>query len=176
MEKTSWKENRRLATLVLVIAVLLSLFGIGGMKVRGVGDKARATYAETIGGCLSARIAAAENILAAAEGAGVDTARAQNAVKALRDADNPTEDYEANTVLTAEIGLVYEAARQVMDAQAGSLLQTQWSEFLSNGQIIQFSQEDYNSEARTAQKKLSGFPASLLATLTGARVYAFATA
>lgn len=34
--KTTWKENRPLACLVLVLAVLVGVLGIGTAKVRGV--------------------------------------------------------------------------------------------------------------------------------------------
>ena len=52
-------------------------------------------------------------------------------------------------------------------------LQTQWSEFLSRGNIIDNSADAYNEQARAAQKKLSGFPASLIAGLTGVQAEEF---
>ena len=39
MEKQNWKENRPLAYVVLVVAVLIGVFGIGGAKARGVANR-----------------------------------------------------------------------------------------------------------------------------------------
>ena len=41
------------------------------------------------------------------------------------------------------------------------------------GYIIDNSADAYNEQARAAQKKLSGFPASLIAGLTGAQAEEF---
>ena len=61
-----------------------------------------------------------------------------------------------------------EEARTVLGDDKGGVLQTQYSEYLSRGNIIrQSSLPEYNEDARAAQKKLSGFPASLLAKLAG---------
>ena len=67
----------------------------------------------------------------------------------------------------------YEETRKVSGDDKGSVLQTQWSEFLSRGNIIDNSADAYNEQARAAQKKLSGFPASLIAGLTGAQAEEF---
>jgi hypothetical protein len=44
---------------------------------------------------------------------------------------------------------------------------------LSRGNIIDNSAPAYNEQARAAQKKLSGFPASLVSALAGAHVEQF---
>lgn len=70
--------------------------------------------------------------------------------------------------------MLYEETRKVSGDDKGSVLQTQWSEFLSRGNIIDNSADAYNEQARAAQKKLSGFPASLIAgpdRRTGGRIF-----
>lgn len=173
----NWKENRALAAAVLAAAVLLGVFGIGGMKVRGVANGVREAYAQQIAGDLTLRTAAAQNI--AREGAaalGEDAPSVQAAYAALalmQDANGPGAAYTANAELTASVGMLYEEARKAVGDAKGSVLQTQWSEFLSRGNIIDNASATYNEQARAARKKISGFPASLLAALTGARVEEF---
>ena len=83
------------------------------------------------------------------------------------------QEYAANAALTASVGMLYEETRKVSGDDKGSVLQTQWSEFLSRGNIIDNSADAYNEQARAAQKKLSGFPASLIAGLTGVQAEEF---
>ena len=77
---------------------------------------------------------------------------------------------EGEAALGADAASVKKAKRA---GDKGSVLQTQWSEFLSRGNIIDNSADAYNEQARAAQKKLSGFPASLIAGLTGAQAEEF---
>ena len=95
------------------------------------------------------------------------------AVEALEAAEGPAQEYAANAALTASVGMLYEETRKVSGDDKGSVLQTQWSEFLSRGNIIDNSADAYNEQARAAQKKLSGFPASLIAGLTGVQAEEF---
>lgn len=173
----NWKENRALAAAVLAVAVLLGVFGIGGMKVRGVANDVREAYAQQIAGDLTLRTAAAQNIAregAAALGEDAPSVQAVYAALALmQDANSPGVAYMANAELTASVGMLYEETRKAVGDAKGSVLQTQWSEFLSRGNIIDNASAAYNEQARAARKKISGFPASLLAALTGARVEEF---
>lgn len=173
----NWKENRKLAAIVLVVAVLLGVFGIGGMKARGVAHDLQDDYDDIIAGDLALRAAAAQNIVevgAAALGENAASVQAaRTALATLDDANGPGAAYMANAGLTASIGMLYEETRQVIGDEKGSVLQTQWSEFLSRGNIINRAAPTYNEQARAAQKKLSGFPASLVSTLVGARAEQF---
>lgn len=173
----NWKENRRLAAIVLAAAVLLGIFGIGGMKARGVARAVQEAYAESIAGDLALRAAAAQNIVsvggAALGESAPSVAAAQKALAMLEDADGPAEAYAANVQLTAAVGMLYEEARKAVGDEKGSVLQTQWSEFLSRGDIIDRAAPAYNEQARAAQKKLSGFPASLVSALARARAEQF---
>lgn len=173
----NWKENRRLAAIVLAAAVLLGIFGIGGMKARGVARAVQEAYAESIAGDLALRAAAAQNIVsvggAALGESAPSVAAAQKALAMLEEADGPAEAYAANVQLTAAVGMLYEEARKAVGDEKGSVLQTQWSEFLSRGDIIDRAAPAYNEQARAAQKKLSGFPASLVSALARARAEQF---
>lgn len=168
----NWKENRRLAAVVLAAAVLLGVFGIGGAKARGVARSLQETYAEAIAGDLALRAAAAQNIVSVGEAAlgenAVSVQAAHTALGLLESANGPAQAYQANVELTAAVGLLYEETRKAVGDDKGSVLQTQWSEFLSRGSIIDHAAPAYNEAARAAQKKLSGFPASLVAALAGA--------
>ena len=97
---------------------------------------------------------------------------AKRAVEALEAAEGPAQEYAANAALTASVGMLYEETRKVSGDDKGSVLQTQWSEFLSRGNIIDNSADAYNEQARAAQKP-SGFPASLIAGLTGVQAEEF---
>ncbi len=173
----NWKENRRLAAIVLAAAVLLGVFGIGGIKARGVARAVQEAYAQSIAGDLALRAAAAQNIVSVGTAAlGEDApsvAAARRALEMLVAADGPARACEANTALTASVGMLYEEARKAIGDEKGSVLQTQWSEFLSRGDIIDRAAPAYNEQARAAQKKLSGFPASLVSALVRARAEQF---
>ena len=163
----NWKENRALACVVLAAAILGGTFGIGGAKLSSAARSVNEAYAQNIAGDLALRAAAAQNIIAEGEAAlGADAASvktAKRAVEALEAAEGPAQEYAANAALTASVGMLYEETRKVSGDDKGSVLQTQWSEFLSRGNIIDNSADAYNEQARAAQKKLSGFPASLIA-------------
>ena len=61
--KTTWKENRPLACLVLVLAVLVGVLGIGTAKVRGVAGTALDYYNQKMAADFTARETAAQTIL-----------------------------------------------------------------------------------------------------------------
>ncbi len=173
----NWKENRPLAAFILALAVLAGIFGVGGAKARGAANQVNAAYDEAIGGDLALRAAAARNIAdVGANALGEDNASVK-AVRAalalLEEADGPAAACSANAQLTASVGMLYEETRLVTGDEKGGVLQTQWSEFLSRGNIIDRSAAAYNEQARAAKKKLSGFPASLIAAVSGARVEEF---
>ena len=67
--KTTWKENRPIACLVLVLAVLVGVLGIGTAKVRGVAGTALDYYNQNMAADFTARETAAQTILGIA---GVD--------------------------------------------------------------------------------------------------------
>ncbi|MEG1153473.1 MAG: hypothetical protein RSD61_02970 [Ruthenibacterium sp.] len=175
--KPTWKENRKLAVLTLVFAVIFAVFGIGSFKVNRIGNKVEAQFAQNIAGDLTARIAAAEGIVAAGEATAGDTAAYKAAVEAVQNikaAKGAAALYEADVTLGNKIETLYENIHATDGKpEVGSALQTQLSEFRSRGNIISNEKEAYNDTARAAQKKLRGFPAGMLAALTGAKAEPF---
>ncbi|MEG1549816.1 MAG: hypothetical protein RR415_05970 [Ruthenibacterium sp.] len=175
--KPTWLENRKLAVTVLVFAVIFSVLGMGSMQVNRIGNKVQAQFADIIAGDLTARIAAAEGIVAAGEKTAGDTAAytaAQEAVKAIKAAEGPAAQYAASVALGNKIEALYENIHVVRgEPEIGSVLQMQLSEFRSRGNIMERQKGIYNETARAAQKKLRGFPAGIFAALTGTKAEPF---
>ena len=172
MEKR-FTERRGIAWIVFVVVVAASVLGIGTVKLSGVA----ASCADTAGVLrddLSLQMNAARAIASAAEQAVPDALSltdVQEGLAAYDAADTLSGQYAAASALTSDVSLLYEEARTVLGDDKGGVLQTQYSEYLSRGNIIrQSSLPEYNEDARAAQKKLSGFPASLLAKLAGLSV------
>ena len=177
MKQTTWKENRTVALAVLCGVILLSICGIGSMKTKQVGAKAAAYYAQNMANDYALRTQAAQSIVSVGEGVldANDTAlqTAQKAVQAAQKAQGPAQQASANNAMQAGVGLLYETLRSEMSGDKGGVLQTQWSEFLSRGNILANETQPYNALADAAKQKLDGFPASLLAKLAGAQVEHF---
>ena len=162
MEKR-FTERRGIAWIVFAAVVAASVFGIGIAKLSGVAASCEDT-AGVLRDDLAMQMNAASAIASAAEQAVPDA-------MSLADVQEGLAAYEAADTLAgqyAAVSLLYEEARTVLGDDKGGVLQTQYSEYLSRGNIIrQSSLPEYNEDARAVQKKLSGFPASLLAKLAG---------
>ena len=176
--KTTWKENRPLACLVLVLAVAAGVFGIGVWKVRGVADVALDYYRQNMQADFTARETAAQTILGiAGQELGEDDAKVQTAAAALAEsqaATAPGEKYAAGTKLETAVGIVYNALPQAARDPQKSAAQLAWSEFVSRTDILSHSMEEYNTYAQAVQDTIEGFPASLLARLAGVDAQAMA--
>ena len=166
--KTTWKENRPLACLVLVLAVLVGVLGIGTAKVRGVAGTALDYYNQNMAADFTARETAAQTILGiAGQELGEDDAKVQAAA-------TPAEKYTAGTKLETAVGIVYNALPQAARDPQKSAAQLAWSEFVSRTDILSHSMEKYNTYAQAVQDTTEGFPASLLARLAGVDAQAMA--
>ena len=156
--KTTWKENRPIACLVLVLAVLVGVLGIGTAKVRGVAGTALDYYNQNMAADFTARETAAQTILGiAGQELGEDDAKVQAATK-----------------LETAVGIVYNALPQAARDPQKSAAQLAWSEFVSRTDILSHSMEEYNTYAQAVQDTIKGFPASLLARLAGVDAQAMA--
>ena len=92
---------------------------------------------------------------------------------ALEAAEGPAQEYAANAALTTLSACCMRDAKG-LTATIRAACSTQWSEFLSRGNIIDNSADAYNEQqAALRKKKLSGFPASLIAGLTGVQAEEF---
>lgn len=176
--KTTWKENRPLAWLMLALAVAAGVFGIGVWKVRGVADVALDYYRQNMQADFTARETAAQTILGIAEAElGADDAKVQTAAAALAEsqaAATPAEKYTAGTKLETAVGIVYNALPQAARDPQKSAAQLAWSEFVSRTDILSHAMEKYNTYAQAVQDTIEGFPASLLARLAGVDAQAMA--
>lgn len=176
--KTTWKENRPLACLVLVLAVLVGVLGIGTAKVRGMAGTALDYYNQNMAADFTARETAAQTILGiAGQELGEDDAKVQAAASALAEsqaAATPAEKYTAGTKLETAVGIVYNALPQAARDPQKSAAQLAWSEFVSRTDILSHSMEEYNTYAQAVQDTIKGFPASLLARLAGVDAQAMA--
>ena len=161
MEKR-FTERRGIAWIVFAAVVAASVFGIGIAKLSGVAASCEDT-AGVLRDDLAMQMAAEQAVPDA-----MSLADVQEGLAAYEAADTLAEQYAAASALSSDVSLLYEEARTVLGDDKGGVLQTQYSEYLSRGNIIrQSSLPEYNEDARAAQKKLSGFPASLLAKLAG---------
>ncbi|WP_367924520.1 hypothetical protein [uncultured Ruthenibacterium sp.] len=163
-------ENRKLAAVVLCITVVVSLLGIGSMKVRSVGNAPLEYYNSNMAADFAARETAAGSLIALAEESGVDDGlvqRAQAALDASCEADEPSARYSAGVTMKTAVELMYNAMPSDERDKTGSPAQMAWSEFTSRTAILSHAVPEYNELARQAAGKLSGFPASVLAKVVG---------
>ena len=176
--KTTWKENRPLACLVLVLAVLVGVLGIGTAKVRGVAGTALDYYNQNMAADFTGGERGRHRIVGiGGEERGEDDAKGQAAPSALAEsqaAATPAEKYTAGTKLETAVGIVYNALPQAARDPQKSAAQLAWSEFVSRTDILSHSMEKYNTYAQAVQDTIEGFPASLLARLAGVDAQAMA--
>ena len=172
MKKASFLDTRAAGAAALVLAIVVGVFAIGGAKVKGLGKEATAYYNENIKAEMDTRVSDAKVLVQqgrqtlAADDAALTTA--ESALEEMEQANGPGETLAANTTLTAAVGQLYETLRKTVSDDKGSVLQTTWSDFLSRQNIIEFNYlDEYNTLAETAQRKASGFPASMLAKMVG---------
>ena len=165
--KLKWTENRALACIVLTVAVLAGVVGIGGAKARSLAAEPAAWYADNMSADFAARESAAGSLIALARDAGVDESIVEQANAALdascEAADSPSARYAAGLKLKTAVELLYNALPAPERDNMGGPAQMAWSEFSSRTSILSHSVPEYNALVRAAQEKLSGFPASLLA-------------
>lgn len=168
-KKSSLRQSRGFAAIVLAAAVLIGLFGIGGAKLKRTCREAETYYNENIASDMQLRISAAQAIVEQGESAldknDAALKTAQKALKTMQEAGTPAEVFAAEPGLTTGIGQLYEALRKTLGDDKGSTLQTTWSEFCSRESIINNSYNGYASLAQKAQSAASGFPASLIASV-----------
>ena len=166
-------ENRAVAWIVLCAVVLASVFGFGAWKLSAAASSCDAT-AGVLRDDLAMQMNAARAIVTAAEQAVPDAMTLQSVKEGLAaydEADTLSGQYDAAASLSSDVALLYEEARAVLGDEKGGALQTQYSEYNSRATIIrQTSLPEYNEQARAATSKLSGFPASLIASVAGISV------
>lgn len=171
-------RKRPTAVVALVLAAVVSVFGIGGAKLKAASRQTKAVYASTnqygqsMANDLALRADAAANLIRlCGQALGEEDATVQAAQQALdawnaTDTDHPADQFAANTALGGAVTtMVQQAEAAGVSSQS---IDGQYTEFLSRQDIIlRTASNEYNPAAQKFNDTISGFPANLIGTLWG---------
>lgn len=165
-------RQRSTATLVLVVAVLAGVFGVGGAKLKGYETKVEQSFSTgmySISADLDARLDAAANLVSMANrvsGADAQSIEAVNkAIATVNAAETPAQKAEADRALAVLVDALYDQAKPLADSATADLLAGQLAEFNSRGTII--NNNDYNFDAEIFNDDATAFPANLIGLVWG---------
>ena len=173
---------RRKPTAVLVLAALalVSVFGIGGLKLKGnyarveaVYTTATNEYGDGIQTDLAAQADAAASLIRLAGrilGENDPTvAQANTALDGWNAADTtPAAQYRANQTLYAAVGDTYTAAGLKADSDQRNQLDALYSEFTSRQALVErAAANDYNPAAEAYNRTTASFPGNLIGGVWG---------
>lgn len=174
-------KKRPTALAVLAVAVLASVFGIGGAQLKGQWNKTSEIYTSQIDKYgngiqqdFSAQADAAANLIRAAAAvvgeSDTDLQAAQTALENWNEAadrKNASEQYTLNQQLYSAIDALYTAAADEADSKAKGQLTDLYDSFVSTQMILDRETAAYNKEADAYLDLASGFPGGLQAALWG---------
>jgi len=182
-----FSENRKIAFVVLAVCVLISVFGFGGMglarergKVMEVFDRGSDATASTRQSVDAYLDAAAENARLAASEAELAVGKNQRiddvAELATQLADSPSLDarYDAFVKIKDKIDVLYNHVLAELGLDSGDKLTADprcrnfikaYNDFWEKAKKIKY--DDYPQLAAKYNDLISGFPAGVVATLTG---------
>ena len=170
-------KKRGTAAAVLAALALVSVFGIGGARLKGLHDKTAALYTaaqdkygHSIQGDFAAQADAAANLIRVA-GRTLGQA-ALDAWNAQGDAD-PAQQYALNRTLAGAVDLAYTAAADTAAAQEKGQLDDLHASFTSAQATVERAAAAYNEQAQAYNQTAGGFPAVVLAGLWGAQPLAY---
>ena len=168
------------AALVLVVLALVSVFGIGGLKLKGNYAKVQALYTtatneygDGIQTDLAAQAdAAASLIRLAGRILGEDeptVAQANAALDGWNTAEaTPAAQYQANQTLYAAVGDTYTAASLQADTDQRNQLDALYAEFTSRQALVErAAANDYNPAAEEYNRTTAAFPGNLIGGVWG---------
>lgn len=168
------------AALVLVVLALVSVFGIGGLKLKGNYAKVQALYTtatneygDGIQTDLAAQAdAAASLIRLAGRILGEDeptVAQANAALDGWNTAEaTPAAQYQANQTLYAAVGDTYTAASLQADTDQRNQLDALYAEFTSRQALVErAAANDYNPAAEAYNRTTAAFPGNLIGGVWG---------
>lgn len=175
-------KKRPVAALAVVVLALVSVFGIGGARLKGVRSSTARVYSaqqdeygHSIQGDFAAQTDAAASLIRVAgnvlgeQDADVQTAQAAlDAWNTQASADQPAVQYRLNTTLSGAVDVLYTAASDVADSKAKGQLDDLYDSFTSAQATIQRAAADYNTRAESYNETVSAFPANVLAGLWNA--------
>ena len=174
-------KKRPTALAVLVVAALVSVFGIGGAQLKGQWRETSEIYTSQIDDYgngiqqdLSAQVDDAASLIRVASAVvGESDANLQQAQAVLADwneaADrkNANEQYALNQRLYSAIDALYTAAADDADSKTKGQLTDLYDSFVSTQMILNRETAAYNKEADSYLKLASGIPGGLQAALWG---------
>lgn len=172
-------KKRPTAVLALVVLALVSVFGIGGARLKGLRSRTaqiyttqQDEYGHSIQGDFATQTDAAASLIRVASNvlgeADADVQTAQAALdrwNAEADAAQPAVQYSCNTTLVGAVDLLYTAAADTADAKTKGQLDDLYDSFTSAQATIQRAAAEYNTQAEAYNETVSGFPAKVLAGL-----------
>ena len=171
-----------MAALALVVLALVSVFGIGGARLKGVRSSTAQIYSaqqdeygHSIQGDFAAQtdaaaslIRVAGNVLGKQDADVLNAQAALDAWNAQASADQPAVQYQLNTTLLGAVDILYTAAADSADSKAKGQLDDLYDGFTSAQATIQRAAADYNTRAESYNKTAAAFPANVLAGLWNA--------
>lgn len=179
-------KKRGTAAAVLAALALVSVFGIGGARLKGLHDKTAALYTaaqdkygHSIQGDFAAQADAAANLIrVAGRTLGQGDASVQAAQTALdawnaQDEADPAQQYALNRALAGAVDLAYTAAADAAAAQEKGQLDDLYASFTSAQATVERAAAAYNEQAQAYNQTAGGFPAVVLAGLWGAQPLAY---
>lgn len=172
-------KKRPTAVLALVVLALVSVFCIGGARLKGLRSRTaqiyttqQDEYGHSIQGDFAAQTDAAASLIRVASNVlGETDADVQAAQAALdrwnaeADAAQPAVQYSCNTTLVGAVDLLYTAAADTADAKTKGQLDDLYDSFTSAQATIQRAAAEYNTQAEAYNETVSDFPAKVLAGL-----------
>lgn len=175
-------KKRPVAALALVVLALVSVFGIGGARLKGVRSSTAQIYSaqqdeygHSIQGDFAAQtdaaaslIRVAGNVLGEQDADVLNAQAALDAWNAQASADQPAVQYQLNTTLSGAVDILYTAAADSADSKAKGQLDDLYDSFTSAQATIQRAAADYNTRAESYNKTAAAFPANVLAGLWNA--------
>lgn len=183
-------KKRPVAALVLAAAVLVSVFGVGGLRLRALYNdtlsvfSAADEYGHGIQTDLAVQADAAASMIRVAGGvlgeeeAAVTAAQdSLDAWNAQADPRDPAGEYALNVRMYGAVDQLYTTAYAEADDKRRGQLDDLYDQFLSAQATIDRAGAAYNAEAAAYNTQAHRFPANLIAALWGAdELEAFAPA
>lgn len=179
-------KNQGVAAAVLVAVMCLSVFGMGGARLRkqytsvrdsftnGVAEDVKSGNQYTMAAMLSNRVGAAKNVILAAQGFnGISqdvVAQTQTALTAMENAlaekADPATLYDADAALEAAVNLLHaDVQNHAPEELKTGAEQTAFSQFASAGTTMRHLA--YNETVQNFNRRITGFPANVIGALWG---------
>ena len=152
-------RNPKIAALIMVVALVASLFIGLNVGFYSMKSDINRTYQARIQEPLDARIEAANGLVGLAETNSVQEAvvqRLREDVEALKEADSPSEQYDANSLLTGSFNGV---AEQLSSSSAATSFQ---KDFEMAQEDLELWGESYNYAVDDYNEAMDSFPAFVL--------------